>query len=132
MKELDIEWRHYSKDGATCLRCSGTGANLAEAVAALTNDLARHGIRVSYRETLLPEQDMPQSNLILFNGIPLEQVLEGAASESSCDSCSCLSGSQTVCRTVELEGMVYEEIPEELIRRAAYKVTGIAEETADA
>lgn len=128
MKELDIEWRHYSKDGATCLRCSGTGTNLAGAVATLANDLARHGVRVSYRETLLPERDMPRSNLILFNGIPLEQVLEGTASESGCDSCSCLTGKQTVCRTVQLEGTTYEEIPEDLIRRAAYKALGIEEE----
>ena len=69
---------------------------------------------------------MAQSNLILFNGVPLEELLDGAtADENACASCSCLTGSDTSCRTVQYGGSVYEDIPPELIRRAALKALGL-------
>jgi len=128
MKELSIEWRHYSKDGSTCVRCSSTGTTLSELVNKLTDDLKSKGVTVKFTETLLPEEDMSQSNLILLNGVPLEDVLEDTkSSENSCQSCSCLTGKDTSCRTVEHEGVIYEEIPADLIRRAAYRSVGIME-----
>jgi hypothetical protein len=41
--------------------------------------------------------------------------------ENACPSCTCLTGKETSCRTVEHEGVTYEEIPAELIRKAALK-----------
>ena len=122
MKELVIEWRHYEKEGATCDRCSATGSSVAAVVSELTAELAGKGIAVKFLETPLPETMMAQSNLILLNGVPLEALLEQAtAGENACLSCSCLTGSDTSCRTVEYEGKTHEEIPAELIRKAAYK-----------
>ena len=128
MNELRIEWRHYAKDGATCERCSSTGATLSELLNELAEELKTKGVTVTFNETLLPEEAMAQSNLILLNGIPLEDVLEDArASENSCQSCSCLTGKATSCRTVEHEGVIYEGITASLIRKAAYRAVGIAE-----
>lgn len=125
MQELSIEWRHYDKEGATCDRCAATGTSVREVVAGLSEELADKGISVIFTEKKLPEELMAQSNMILFNGIPLEVILENAsADENHCSSCSCLTGSETNCRTVEYEGTNYEEIPAELIRKAAYKVIG--------
>jgi hypothetical protein len=125
MKELTIEWRHYAKEGATCDRCAATGSSVTEVVSELSNELAGKGITVTFTETILPEELMAQSNMILFNGVPLEAILDNAAAdENPCPSCSCLTGSETSCRTVEYEGKTYEEIPEELIRKAVYKVIG--------
>lgn len=122
MKELIIEWRHFEKEGATCLRCSATGKALEEVVGYLRKELAPQGIQVAFAETKLPVEELGQSNMILFNGAPLEELLAGAeASESECRSCSCLTGTEALCRTVEYEGKSYEEIPEALIREAAYK-----------
>lgn len=122
MKELVIEWRHYDKQGATCDRCSATGSSVSEVVSELTTELAEKGIVVRFVETPLPEELVAQSNLILFNGAPLEALLdEAAAGENSCPSCSCLTGSETSCRTVQYEGKTYEEISGELIRKAAYR-----------
>ena len=124
MKELTIEWRHYEKEGATCDRCAATGSSVSEVVTQLRHELAAKGVTVTFTETILPEELMAQSNMILFNGTPLEAVLENAAAdENPCPSCSCLTGSETSCRTVEYKGKTYEEIPGELIRKAAYKVT---------
>jgi len=122
MKELIIEWRHYEKEGATCDRCAATGSSVKEVVSELTKELEGRGVTVTFTETALPEELMAQSNMILFNGTPLEAILDkAAADENPCPSCSCLTGSETSCRTVEYEGKTYEEIPGELIRKAAYK-----------
>jgi len=122
MKDLVIEWRHYDKEGETCDRCAATGSSLREAVAQLSEELAGKEVAVRFVETVLPEEQMAQSNLILFNGVALEALLDDAyAGEDPCPSCSCLTGSETSCRTVGFEGRTYREIPGELIRKAAYK-----------
>lgn len=126
MKELAIEWRHYDKEGVTCQRCTATGSSVSEAVSQLTDELAAMGVCVTFTETPLPEELMAQSNMILLNGIPLEAVLEHATTdENPCPSCSCLTGSETSCRTVLYRGKTYEEIPADLIRTAAYRVLGL-------
>ena len=120
MHELTIEWRHYDKEGATCDRCAATGTSVREVVAGLTNELAGKGISFVFTETMLSEEQMAQSNLILFNGIPLEDLLGSAtAAENDCQSCSSLTGTATACRTVEYAGRSYEAIPADLIRQAA-------------
>ena len=126
MKELAIEWRHYEKEGETCDRCAATGTSVKKVIADLTRELSGKGITLSYTETALPEELMAQSNLILFNGVALEDVLSGATiGESACPSCSCLTGTETRCRSVERDGVIYEEIPAELIRKAALLAAGL-------
>lgn len=44
-----------------------------------------------------------------------------AVDETPCPSCSCLSDSETICRSVKYQGETFEGIPAELIRKAAYK-----------
>jgi len=122
LKKLDIEWKHFDKDGETCERCAGTGKNLATVMAALQQELADEGVEVTLTETLLPASRIDESNMILFNGIPLENLLaETAVSENSCDSCACLTGEETQCRTVEYQGTTFEAIPKELILQALKK-----------
>lgn len=121
-RELVIEWRHYDKEGATCDRCAATGASIRGVIAELGEELGTRGVCVTLRETPLPEEKMAQSNMILFDGIALEELLDDAtADENSCPSCSCLTGTDTNCRIVKHQGKSYEEIPGELIRKAAYK-----------
>ena len=111
---ITIEWRHYDKDGLTCSRCCGTGANLTTVVA----EYAARGIALELRETLLPFERIDESNLVLINGVPLEELLTGAeAGASECVSCGCLAAQATTCRTVRHAGAEYEELPLELIRQ---------------
>lgn len=92
-------------------RCAATGKSVKEVVAALTAELTARDIAVTFIETTLPEEQMQESNLILLNGIPLEEILaEAEASESHCAACSCLTGTDTSCRTIEYNGNTYEEI----------------------
>ena len=128
MEELSIEWKHYEKEGVTCLRCSATGITLAQVVAQLQQELAPQGVTIRFTETKLTEGEIPSSNLILLNGTPMEELLAGAeASENLCASCGCLTDRETFCRTIEFEGKSYEEIPEGLIRKAVYRAIGVSE-----
>lgn len=120
MKTLEIEWRHLDKDGRTCLRCSDTLQSLQQVIRQLGAECAPQDVHIVYRETKLPTEQLSQSNLILFNGVPLESVLLGAsASESEYPSCGDLCGQPSVCRTVTIGGYTFEAIPASLIRQAA-------------
>jgi hypothetical protein len=123
MKTLEIEWRHLDKDGRTCLRCSDTLQSLQQVVTQLAAECAPRGVKISYRETKLPPEQLSQSNLILFDGVPLEAVLPGAsASENECQSCGVLCGQPSVCRTVTVGGQTFEALPAALIRQATCAV----------
>ena len=129
MKTMHIEWKHYAKDGTTCERCSDTGQSLEQAIGKMRGELAGRNIALSFTETILSEQDIPVSNSILFNGVPLETLIPGAkTSENHCQSCSELTGRETRCRTVQVGDAHYEALPEALIRQAALKALGLQAE----
>ncbi len=125
MKTLKIEWRHLDVEGETCNRCYDTGENLEQEVKRLNRSLHPQGITVEWFETKLDDTQIPQSNIILFNGIPIEDILDIEVSNNYCDSCTTLLGSVTYCRTITYEGNEYEDIPAKAIRKAALKVLGI-------
>lgn len=127
MRTLKIEWRHLDVEGETCDRCYDTGENLANEVKRLNRALQPRGINVELTETKLDDTNIPQSNTILFNGVPIEDILNIEVKENYCDSCTNLLGTDTYCRTVIFEGSEYEDIPARAIRQAAYKVMGIEE-----
>jgi MOSC domain-containing protein YiiM len=110
---IKVEWRHYDKAGATCDRCGDTGSNLKQVI----GEYAGQGVVIELQETLLTEEQISESNMVLINGLPLEELLTATTGESSCPSCSCLTGSETSCRTVQCGGEVYEELTPELIRK---------------
>ena len=117
MKHLNIEWRHLEENRETCLRCSKTGKTLNRVIEELAKELEPRGVKVTFSETKLPTHQIAQSNMILFNGVSLEDVLSNIkVSENLCSSCCSFTGKETYCRTIEYEGKVYEEIPEAIIR----------------
>ncbi len=125
MKTLTIEWKHLEMDGATCVRCRDTGKTLAEVVGELTRECREAGVQVVFRETVLGTNRIRESNQILFNGVPLTDLLpDTVAGENMCQSCCDLLGQETSCRTVESGGTTYEAIPESLIRAAACRAAG--------
>lgn len=125
LEYLSIEWRHLDVEGETCLRCSETGKTVQMVIEDLIRELEPKGVRISFLETKLPESQVAQSNLILFNDMALEDLVpEMKISDNYCESCSCLTGKETYCRTIEYKGKVYEEVPEEVIRQAAFKAIG--------
>lgn len=117
MKHLIIEWKHYDKEGETCTRCNNTGENIQLAIKELPKN-----VKVEYVETKLEAKDMAESNSIVINGKMIEDILGTAASQNHCSSCSCLSGEDTDCRTIEYKGNSLESIPKEIILAALKKV----------
>ncbi len=128
MKRLFIEWKHLDIDNSTCIRCSKTGKTINQVINELKEELKPRGIKIDFKETNLSEKEIKESNKILINDIPLEQILSDAKiDENYCESCSCITGTDAYCRTIEYQGKTYEEIPEEIIRRAVFKTLNLNE-----
>ncbi|HCL02712.1 MAG TPA: hypothetical protein DHW61_09930 [Lachnoclostridium phytofermentans] len=128
MKTLKIEWKHIDVAGDTCDRCYDTGENITREVKQLNTMLQPKGIEVEFSEIKLDDSQVLESNSVLFNGIPIEDILNITVSKNYCDSCTILLGTDTYCRTISFEGNEYEDIPAKAIRQAAYKVLGINED----
>jgi hypothetical protein len=122
MNRLEIEWRHLDKDGKTCDRCSDIGETVRAAYADLVEELKPKGWEVTLKETLLTDQEIPESNSIYFNGIAIEKLLSDTRkSENCCASCGEILGSPTMCRTLERNGQTFETIPAAMILEAAHR-----------
>jgi hypothetical protein len=92
---------------------------------ALREELEPQGVEITFTDTPLTGEKITDSNLLLFNGVPLDVVVAGSqARQNYCGSCSELTHTETYCRTVEHDGAVYEELPEALIRQAALAALG--------
>jgi len=118
MKILKIEWHRLVADGKTCPRCGATGEEVDKASSSLEQSLAPLGIKVALeKHEITPgafQRDPSNSNRILFNGIPLEEVLGLKVGQSPC----CETCGDAECRTLETGGQIYETIPANLIIQA--------------
>lgn len=126
-KELVIEWKHIGNEiEKTREEFEETGMTLAAVLAEIRMLLEMEGVAVRMVETVLPDEVAMEPERLLFNGVPVEELLEGvevtatSCSCASCESCeSCGEGGE--CRTLRYNGEKYEAIPPELIGRAAVK-----------
>ena len=119
MRKVLIEWRYFSKNGKTCSGCRETKNNLDSAIEELTDELTPKGIKLEFVKKVLPQSQIKESNIILINGVPLEDIVPNTAKgKSECCSCGDLCGKPTDCRTVNQGQSVFEEIPASLIKEA--------------
>ena len=117
-KILKIKWKRLISEGETCPRCGSTEEELRMAVSTLRQSLAPLGIEVFMEKEGLSvaefKKDPLQSNRIWINNRLLEDWIEGKVGQSHCcDVCG-----PHDCRTVEVEGEIYETIPAEIIIKA--------------
>lgn len=118
MKRLDILWQRVTVDGGTCERCGDTGASVREAARLLGQELAALDIEVVLTEKTLPPFAVAESNRVFFGGRAVEDILGAETGMNHCRSCCEMLGSATDCRTLSLDGRVYEALPLELLLRA--------------
>ncbi|HOI12950.1 MAG TPA: DUF2703 domain-containing protein [Methanoculleus sp.] len=123
-KELVIEWKHAEGNAEkTREEFEETGMTLAAVLAEIRMLLEMEGVTVRIVETVAE----PES--LLFNGIPVEELLEGVevttTTCASCASCDTCGEEGTECRTLRYNGEEYGAIPPELIGRAAAKALEI-------
>jgi hypothetical protein len=129
---LTVEWRHLDLDDKTCTRCSKTGTALSQVLTELRQESKYRDVEVIFTETKLSAEQIQQSNMILLNGRPLEDILSDAkADENYCSSCSCLTGKEARCRTISYNDMVYEDIPVELIRMSVEMILRLNDEVSE-
>ena len=75
-KELVIEWRHVGEDlDTTCDRCHDTGTALKAVISEISTLLEMEGVSVRIIETILENDTVAESNSLLFNGVPIEELL---------------------------------------------------------
>lgn len=120
MKPLPILWqRLVSSDGKTCDRCSATYQEMQRAVEKLKQSLRPLGIEPTLEIREIDERSFKanpsESNRIWIAGRPMEEWLGAGVGSSPC--CSVCGTSE--CRTVEVEGTIFETIPEKLFLKAA-------------
>lgn len=118
MNMLKIKWQRLVSDGQTCLRCSSTEEEIEKAVSVLRQSLTPLGIEVVLEKSELTvrefERNPLESNKIWINDRLLEDWIGGAVGQSPC--CDVCGPSE--CRTVKVEGEIYETIPADLIIKA--------------
>jgi hypothetical protein len=119
MKTVELEWRRLVQDGATCERCSATGALLAEVVQRLNAECRPRGVRLELKTIALGSERNAESNQVRIGGRLLEpwqpQIIVG---HNDCASCGELLGHPQQCLTVAVDGEVHEVAPAWVIRQA--------------
>jgi hypothetical protein len=132
MTQLPIIWqRLVSADGRTCQRCDATYQQLQSTVAKLRDVLKPLNIEPILELREIDEKSFTtqpsESNRIWIAGKPVEEWLGASVGSSPC----CSVCGDSLCRTIEVEGAVFEEIPETLILKAALiAASGLIERTA--
>jgi hypothetical protein len=124
-KRLEIEWKHFAVGDATCERCGKTGDTLRAVVEDLRREFAPDGVKINLTETLLDKTRIAESNEIRMNGALIEDLLAAGVVSTDCPSCGTLAGESTCCRAIEIGVERYEEIPAEMIKKAAYRALGV-------
>jgi tartrate dehydratase beta subunit/fumarate hydratase class I family protein len=72
----------------------------------------------------LTERDIKDSNRVLLNGIPLEDIYNLEVKEAPCATCSDLVGREVCCRILVRENTETEEVPVEWIKEGVYLAIG--------
>lgn len=115
---INIKWQRLVAKGETCPRCESTEQELNKAIDKLQQALSPLEIKVTLEKEEINisefKQDPLQSNRILINDQPIENLLKGKVGQSPC----CEVCGPTDCRTMEIDGQIYETIPSELIIQA--------------
>jgi hypothetical protein len=124
-RDLVIEWKHIGNTG-TCDRCSLTGSAILDVLEELRPYFMQKNVTARFREKVLPDSQIEESNQVVINGIPLEEYLSGAeVVQTPCCSCACITGQdEAECRAIDYEGDRYEAITPDLLKRV---ILGIVE-----
>ncbi|WP_236574162.1 DUF2703 domain-containing protein [Hydrogenophaga sp. PBL-H3] len=118
VKQMPIVWKRLVKGGATCARCESTGLELEAAVTKLADALRPLGIEPVLETREIDEaafkDNTSESNRVWIGGRSIEEWLGAAVGMSRC----CSVCGESDCRTLELDGRIYETIPENQFVRA--------------
>lgn len=126
-KTLIIEWKHIGNTvTGTCERCSLTGGAILDVLEELQPYFRQKNVTARFRETVLPDARIEDSNQVIINGTPLEGYLSDArVVQTPCCSCACITGQdEAECRAIDVGDERYEAIPTELLKQV---IIGVVE-----
>lgn len=126
-RNLIIEWKHIGTTvTGTCERCSLTVGAIMDVLEDLQPYFRQKNITARFRETILPDSQIEESNQVLINGVPLEEYLSDArVVQTPCCSCACITGQdEAECRAIDIGEERYEAIPPDLLKRV---IIGVVE-----
>ncbi|MCX7909929.1 MAG: DUF2703 domain-containing protein [Ignavibacteria bacterium] len=114
-KKLIIEWKRLVNDGKTCFRCGNTEVELDKGIEIVRNCAKNLNIEVEVVKSEISLEEFRKnpliSNQIMINGKLLEEWLNASTGSSlCCDVCE-----SNECRTIQIDGKIYETITRELI-----------------
>lgn len=117
-KIVKIKWKRLISKGETCPRCGVTEQEIEKAVSTLKQSFAPLGIGVILEKEQISDTEFQknprQSNKIWINNRLLEDWIGGKVGQSPCcDVCG-----PHDCRTVQIQGQIYDSIPSEIIIKA--------------
>jgi hypothetical protein len=130
-RTLTLRWQRLVDEiGGTCDRCAATQDEVRLAADTLGRSLRPLNMRVVLEELPITAEecaeDTSQSNRIFIDGRSLADWLGGTIGMSPCESCCPKLGSEVECRTLIVEGQIYEAIPAALIVRAGLRAAEAA------
>lgn len=108
-----IELHHLDLGEIACGRCSDTGETLLNVIAELGGEHLLDDAVLEVKNTLLLTNRANESNMVINNGIPLEQILDEKVGCAQCSACSEFCGQQ--------DRDIVTAIPEEKLRKAIKK-----------
>lgn len=118
-RQLPIIWQRLVSAGGTCPRCDATYQHLQSAVAKLRETLKPLNVEPILEVREISEssfrKEPDQSNRIRIADRPIEEWIGAGVGRSKC----CSVCGDAPCRTMEVEGVVFEDIPAAVIVRAA-------------
>ena len=89
-----------------------------EVITSLERSGELEGIQVEVIDTALTEDRIGESDMVLINYTPIEQLVGAGVQCTECSSCGDLIRNPTCCRAVPSEGDTKETFPTEIIRAA--------------
>lgn len=116
-----IEWRHIDLGQPFSGHCSETGATLWEVITTLGQEHWLDDIELELKNTILHPEETEESNIVLINGIPIEQILKTGDTSGSSGGQETESGGTQLQRAPPGRDMV-KGIPYEVLRKAILTV----------
>ena len=116
---LEMVWRHSEGQAAPCMRCTDTGKTFLELLKELLPIFDDEGIRLDFREELVPPGTTVPINQLRLNGIPLHVLLSRASEgEEYCHASKCMPLKNIHRQVRGPDGITCDEAPEIIARKA--------------
>ena len=120
MKKVIVEWSRYEKEGNTCCRCGDS----TEVVRRVVDEFKARNtdLDIELKEYSLDEDRIDLSNTVKVNGRDIMDILgERQRVLNTCPSCTDLIGKETECNTYVYKAIIYDSLPDEMLKEALYR-----------